>query len=147
MSHGPLEFRAVVEWDGETGGVASLPGSSTELRVDMPVEFGGGSRYPCPDEVFLASIGGCLLTTFLYIRRKMGFRLEGLRIEVVGVVDSSGPEGYRVSRVDAHMHVYVGRGDGGLAERCAELASEYCHITRTLEEAIPVEVSWTVSER
>ena len=146
VAHGALEFSSVVAWDGETGGLVKT-GSGKEFRVDMPVDFGGKGRYACPDEVFLASVGGCLLTTFLFIRRKMHIHLKSLRITVRGTVEPLGPEGFRVTKIRAHMDVVVGEGEGTLGDRCAELTRDYCHISRTLEDAIKLEVSWTVEER
>jgi len=64
-----LIFETKLIWDGEGGGEVKAK-ESKDLKLDMPVEFGGKGRYPCPDELFLAGLAGCLLKTFLYFRNK-----------------------------------------------------------------------------
>lgn len=61
-----MSFPVELKWDGETGATALTKGQ--QLKVDMPVEFGGLGRAPCPDELLAASVAGCLLTTFLYFK-------------------------------------------------------------------------------
>jgi hypothetical protein len=40
------EYEERLIWNGESGGKIE-DGKLTGLRLDMPVEFGGGGRYPC----------------------------------------------------------------------------------------------------
>jgi len=134
-----LRYGAVVRWDKESGGEVSCK-EAVGFKVDMPTEFSGRGRYPCPDQVFLASIGGCLLTTFLYFKRRLDLEAEDVRVSVDGEVALVGAEGYRIEWVEAILHVKAKSGEGDLARRCAELARDYCHITRTIEKALPVRV-------
>ena len=128
-----------MRWDGESGGEVSCK-KSVDFRVDIPVEFSGEGRYPCPDQVFLASIGGCILTTFLHFKRRLGLEIKDLRISVEEEVALVGSEGYRIRWVEAVLHVKAEREEEGLARRCAELARDYCHITKTVEKALPIRV-------
>ena len=140
-----LRYRAVVRWDGETGGEVSCR-SPVDFRVDIPPEFSGRGRYPCPDQVFLASIGGCLLTTFLHFKMRLGLEIEDVRISVEGEVGLVGAEGYRLKGVEATIYVKAVEGEERLARRCAELARDYCHITKSIEEALPIRVHVEVEE-
>lgn len=140
-----LRYRAAVRWDGESGGDISCK-KTVDFRVDMPIEFSGEGRYPCPDQVFLASIGGCLLTTFLHFKRRLGLEVEDIRISVEEEIALVGAEGYRIRWVEAVLHVKGERGGGGLVRRCAELARDYCHITKTIEKALPIRVHVEVEE-
>jgi len=134
-----LRYGAVVRWDRESGGEVSCR-SAVDFKVDTPTEFSGRGRYPCPDQVFLAAIGGCLLTTFLHFKRRLDLEVEDVRVSVEGKVALVGAGGYRIEWVDAILHVKAKNGEGDLARRCAELARDYCHITRTIEKALPVRV-------
>ena len=138
-----LEYRVKLRWDGKSGGIVNL--NTSTLRLDTPVEFGGEGRYPCPDELFFSAIGGCLLTTFLYFRRKLNLPLEGFRISIHGNVDLAGPKGYRITRIRALMYIKTIKNEEANAKKCAELTKDFCHITRTIEKVIPIEISTEVT--
>jgi hypothetical protein len=61
MTDNPVElgFSANVLWDGKNGGQIALR-NLAPLKIDALPEFGGKGEQPFPDELFFASIGGCL---------------------------------------------------------------------------------------
>jgi len=135
-----LAFFVEFLWDGRTGGQASL-GEHGSLKIDALPEFGGEGKHPCPDELFLAAIGGCLLTTFLYFRRKLRLPLLDLKVSVGGEVRLRGPEGYRLSPLEAAIHVRTLKGQRAKAEGCVKLTRDFCHLTKLVEGTVPVELS------
>jgi len=136
-----LRYEVELAWDKETGGEARS-GSFPVIRLDMPVEFGGKGRFPCPDELFFSAVGGCLLTTFLYYKKKLRLRLGGLQVLIKGSVDFIGKKGYEITGIEATLKIET--DDTERAKECAELAKYYCHITRSLEPAIPIKVSTNI---
>jgi len=50
------------------------------------------------------------------------------------------PDGYRLTCVSATIRVTPEEGDEDRNRRCAELARDYCHITKSIEPAVPVDV-------
>jgi uncharacterized OsmC-like protein len=98
-------------------------------------------RYPCPNALFFASIGGCLLTEFLYFKKQLNFTLKELHITIEGTEAMSGPEGYRITQIKATVTVETIERDQDEAETCVELMKKYCPLTRTLEKAIPIEIT------
>ena len=58
-----LLYTAEAQWDKETGGKVTANGF--KVSFDTPEDYGGSERHPCPDQLFLASITGCLMNTFL----------------------------------------------------------------------------------
>lgn len=136
------KFRATLIWDGHSGGKVQT-GRFRGIRLDMPRRFGGRERYPCPDELFLASIAGCLLTTFLYFKRKIRANVKAMEISTSATIGMR-PEGYRISGVKARMYAKTSNENKVDVRKCIELAIEYCHITRSLERAIPIHVTGRV---
>jgi uncharacterized OsmC-like protein len=132
------KFRASLIWDRASGAEVRTR-KHQGLKLDMPIKFGGKGRHLCPDELFLSSIGGCLLTTFLYFKKKLKINIEELEIAVSGTL-RAGTEGYRISSIRAIISARARRSDEINVRRCIELAKEYCHITRTLEKVIPIEI-------
>ena len=135
-------FSASLAWDGQSGARAQI-GDFPRIRLDMPHRFGGKERYPCPDELFLASIAGCLLTTFLYFKKKMRVNVKSVDISISSTLTTR-PEGYGISGLKATMYARSTKEDKANARRCINLAIEYCHITRSLEKAIPIHVTGRV---
>jgi len=126
-----------VSWDGESGGDVIFEDHS--LKIDTPIKYGGLGNGLCPDELFFASIAGCLTTTFLFFKRKLRLKLNGLEISVQGEVDSHGSKGYFIGGIRATIRIEVNAGDEERAQRCSDLAKEYCHITRSIEGSLPLE--------
>lgn len=137
-----MNFSAELEWDGKTGATSPIKGQ--QLAVDMPVEFGGLGRAPCPDELFAASVAGCLLTTFLYFKNRLRLEVTQLKVGAQAKIEK-GPEGYRIAEVECEIRVEVTGANEKAAKECMELARKYCHITRTIEEAVNVRVSGQVN--
>ncbi|MEM3065997.1 MAG: hypothetical protein QXI81_01505, partial [Nitrososphaerota archaeon] len=79
-----LIFNVRLNWDHSTGAEAFTKGGS--IRLDMPKDFGGLGRYPCPDEVFLSALGGCMITTFVYFQRRLGAKIDGIEVNIDGEV-------------------------------------------------------------
>jgi organic hydroperoxide reductase OsmC/OhrA len=134
-----IEFKAELSWDGKTGGEI-IVGKGFKLHVDTPKEFGGEGKNPCPDEFFFSAIGGCLLTTFLYMKKKLEFNLKDLRIVVVGDVQSRGPEGFRVAGARVNLSVETDAEGEAQARKCIEMTEKFCHITQSLEKANPIRI-------
>ncbi len=127
-------------WDGQSGAEIKLA-TTYPLKIDLPAEFGGHGRYPCPNELFFASIGGCLITEFLYFRKKLNFMLRGLQVDIEGKEEMFGSEGYRITHIRATITIETVERDRDEVETCIELTKKYCPLTRTLEKAIPIEVN------
>ena len=135
-----LGYRVELTWDGETGGSVECDDCG-DLRIDMPEEFSGNGQSPCPDQLFLASLGGCLLTTFLHFAKRLQLEVQDVNVFVEGKIFLRKGVGYRISLVEAKIRVIADAEDMELAEKCSELARDYCHITRSIEDSIQVDVS------
>ena len=135
-----LDFSADILWDGENGGQIALR-DLAPLKIDALPEFGGKGEQPFQDELFFASIGGCLLTTFLYVRRKRKSPLVHLKVSVNGGIALQGPQGYRLTSVDATIYVETLKGYENKAEECVRLTRSFCHLTRLLEMVVPFTLS------
>ena len=135
-----LRYQVKVRWDGESGGFVECENCG-DLKVDIPREFSGLGRSPCPDQLFLASIGGCLLTTLLHFKERFNLDIVDVNILVSEDITLSRSEGYRIRSIKAAMRVKADPRSTHIVKRCAELAKDYCHITRSIEACTPLDVS------
>lgn len=133
-----LNYKAEAQWDKETGGEVTSNGF--KVSFDTPRDHGGNERHPCPDQLFLASITGCLMNTFLYYRSHLGAETEDIIISAEADIHLVNPIGYRIKGLNAHIKVWSREEEADLNRTCAERARDYCHLTKSIENAIPIRV-------
>ena len=141
-----LNYEACGVWDGKSGGKIHLPGLP-DLGFDAPARFGGVGRYACADQLFLSSLAGCLIATFLYFKRKLRFTPIHVEATVKAKITLVGGRGYRFSHIKAVLLVRSKKSDLMVARRCADLAVAYCHLTQTVGEVVPMSVKSQVTVR
>jgi uncharacterized OsmC-like protein len=132
-----LEYTAMSRWDGSTGGVAEANGFA--MVFDTPPEYGGRGSAPCPDQLFLTALGGCILNTFTNFKNRLGVETVDASVRVSCRVELVDHTGYRVTGVSAEIRVISAPGMESLNRRCAELAVEHCHLTRSIETVVPID--------
>ena len=132
-----LEFNVNVKWNGSQGGIVTTKeGHCVEFAI--PETFGGQGKAFCPDELFAASIAGCLMNTFLHTRERLGLEMEAFSIHSqVKVAFEHGR--YQITKVIVDGTLVIDENDTELGEECLRIAKDYCHITRSLESCIPIE--------
>lgn len=139
-----LHYAAEAQWDREMGGEVSANGF--KVSFDTPRDYGGNERHPCPDQLFLASITGCLMNTFLYYKSHLGARTRDIKISAEAEIQLVNPLGYRFKGIEIHIKVWSTEEEANLNRTCAERARDYCHLTKSIEEAIPINITITVHD-
>jgi uncharacterized OsmC-like protein len=137
-----LRYSAEAKWNHETGGTARLDGFTQPF--DTPREHGGNETAPCPDQLFMASLAGCIITTFDYYRRMLGAETRDLTVNVSSDIELTETSGYRVKGIAIDIQVWSDQENQQLNQKCAERAEEYCHITKSIEPAIPMTTAISV---
>ena len=75
-----LTYSAEAKWDHKTGGVVQL--EEFTQYFDTPNDHGGNQTAPCPDQLFMASLAGCIINTFNYYREMLGVETIDVSVEV-----------------------------------------------------------------
>ncbi len=139
-----IEYHSSSEWDGRTGGTATVTGDRS-IVYDTPETYGGRGEGICPDELFVTAVLGCLNNTFLDFQRKFEMDLKELSLKGKATAIFDG-NGYKITGVAISGKVLVGEDELATGKRCVELMKEYCHLTRTIKDCIPFEYDITVEE-
>ncbi|MHA1409566.1 MAG: OsmC family protein [Candidatus Odinarchaeia archaeon] len=139
-----LEYEINVEWDGQTGATVSFK-NMPDLKIDMASDFGGGGKYYCSDEIFLTSVAGCILETFLYIGKKMRINLKEYIVHTRAIVEG-GISGYYISKIIFDFKITVAKGEVDKAKQCFDLSVDYCHLRRALNPKIELVFNKTIAE-
>ena len=140
-----LTYSAKAEWDHKTGGTAHLKGFTQ--RFDTPIEHGGNESAPCPDQLFMASLAGCIINTFNYYRSMLGVETIDVSAEVSSDIELTKTDGYRVTGIKIDIEVWSDEDNLELNKKCAERARDFCHLSKSIESAIPIDVSIMVHEK
>ena len=107
-----------------------------ELEVGPAPEFEGSPETLNPEEMFVAAINNCLLTTFFYFVRKLNVEILSYCSEAQGRLEKQ-KDGFRFTHVGVRAEVTLAQQ--GLAEKVrqiGDLAEKYCLISRSV--ACPV---------
>ncbi len=139
-----LEYHAQSNWDGKTGGTITAA-ADRQIVYDTPKTYGGRGDGICPDEIFVSAVLGCLNNTFLDFQRRFELKLVSLKLEGKATAKFDG-EGYRITGVSVSGEIIVGEDELEAGERCVELMKKYCHLTRTIQDCIPIEYNLSVQE-
>jgi putative redox protein len=106
-----------------------------KVLVDRPLEKGGGDLGPMGGELFLASVGGCFMSTLLAAIRTRDVEISNVRTEVVGTIAGS-PACFSA----VELHVTADCSDRELLERLVEIANRGCIMMNTLRGKLDVKV-------
>ncbi len=139
-----IEYHSASEWDGQTGGIATVS-TGRKVVYDTPETYGGRGDGICPDELFVSAVLGCLNNTFLDFKRRFELDLKSLVLQGTARAVFDGT-GYRLTGVSISGEVVVGEDELQTGERCVELMKEYCHLTRTVKDCLPFEYDIKIRE-
>jgi len=117
------------EGDESAKTVFSGPG---ELKVGPAPEFEGGPETLNPEEMFVAAINNCLMTTFFYFMQKSNVEVLSYYSDAQGRVEKQA-DGFRFTNVEVRAEVILPRQE--FAEKAREfgdLAEKYCLVSRSV---------------
>lgn len=130
-----LHYFITSKWDQGTGGVAST--GKFNIEFDTPEEFGGLEKAPCPDHLFLSSICGCLINTFLSFKRRFKAETEDVSVEAEMSISYNDKTGYKIEDIYVKFRIKSLEDHMSMNRKCAELANKFCHITQSID-SIPI---------
>ena len=89
-----------------------------------------------PEEIFVAAINGCLMTTFFYFVRKSNIEILSYHSHAEGQVEKQA-DGFRFTNVEVRAKVTLSRQESAEKVReLGDLAKKYCLVSRSV--ACPV---------
>jgi len=117
------------EGDESAKTIFSGPG---ELEVGPAPEFEGNPETLNPEEMFVAAINNCLMTTFFYFVRKLNVEISSYYSEAQALLEKQA-DGFRFTNVEVRVEVTLAQQ--GLAEKVRQLgglAEKYCLVSRSV---------------
>ena len=128
-------YKVHLRWTEQRKGVIASP-DKPEIELSTPPEFMGHPGVWTPEEMFVASVAGCIMTTFLYHAAKHKLKFSALDIPTQGILEKTENE-YIMSKIELVPHVVISSGlDVDKAKKVFELAEKYCFISNSIKSKI-----------
>lgn len=117
--------------------VFSGPG---ELGVGPATEFEGSPETLNPEEMFVAAISNCLMTTFFYFVRKSNVEVLSYHSDAKGLVEKQ-KDGFRFTNVQVRAEVTLAQQEFAKKVRqFGDLAEKYCLVSRSVNCPVQYEL-------
>lgn len=124
-------YRFLVDFDQE-----AVPA----LVLDEPAPLGAGSG-PNASRLLAAAAGNCLSASLLFCARKGRIETGPIRTKITVHSGRNERGRLRIVRVQAEIDPQLPEAEKPKALRCLDLFEDYCVVTQSIRQGIPVEVT------
>ncbi|RLI35170.1 OsmC family peroxiredoxin [Candidatus Bathyarchaeota archaeon] len=133
-------FKCKVEWVEGKKAILDLNGKGS-IEFSYPPVFGGLEGFTYPEELFIASVNACTLTSFLYFAERLSLKFKSYSCEAEGIVVKQ-PEGFhRFTRIILKPQITLEKGeDPAKAAEVFEYVRRFCIISRSIENMVTIEL-------
>jgi peroxiredoxin-like protein len=131
-------YRTAVKWTGQKTGEASSPGKPV-VRVATPPEFKGHEGIWSPEDLFVAAVNVCVMTTFLALAQRAGLAFTGYESEAEGRLEMVDGK-FQITSVALRPRVALENpDDAGKAEELLARAESQCLISNSIRSRVSLE--------
>jgi len=109
------------------------------LYMDEPEPVGEGSG-PNAGKVLAAAMGNCLTASLLFCLQKARAEVGNIETRVDGVMRRNDKGRWRIAEINVEISPEVGEEYGSQYERCLGLFEEFCIVSESIEQGIPINV-------
>lgn len=118
-----------------------LPDSPTVL-LDEPKPL-GESKGPNAAALLAAAAGNCLAASLLFCLQKSRASVGAMKARVSAHVGRNEAGRLRISHINVELEPELGDDDLARLERCSGLFEDFCVVTQSLRQGVPVNVTLT----
>jgi uncharacterized OsmC-like protein len=110
------------------------------LTMDEPTPLGKG-RGPSASRFVAAAVGHCLSASLLFCSRKGRIAIGPIHTRVRAQLRRNERGRWRVTKMNVEIDPHIPEPDRENAIRCLDLFEDYCVVTQSVRQGIPVEVT------
>jgi peroxiredoxin-like protein len=130
-------YRTSIAWVGGRAGELRASGKSA-FRVSSPPEFQGEAGTWSPEDLLVAAVNACTMTTFLALAKRSSLPVVAYESNATGLLEST-DEGYRFTKVTVSPTITVESvNDVEWAEDLIEEAHRKCLVGNSLRARVDV---------
>jgi organic hydroperoxide reductase OsmC/OhrA len=101
------------------------------IDIATPVDFGGPSGFWSPEDLFVASVNSCIMTTFLYFIEKRKIKLLEYESQAEGFIEKKDSK-LTFSEIIIKSVISVAKDDFQKVKKIAELAKKHCLVSNSI---------------
>ena len=132
-----LNVETTAIWEKKKHGHVLRNGFTEKIPFGCPPEFGGETNLPTPEDLFLASIATCTLTSLLRICESLRTTPKSLNVTTSAVLEFKKEKNdFAFSTIKCKINI---SGDEFLLERACQLIPKYCIIGKSIIPKIEYE--------
>jgi uncharacterized OsmC-like protein len=113
-----------------------------ELVIDEPAPLGGGHG-PNASRVLGAAVGHCLAASLLFCLAKARVSVADLDVRVEGTVARNDAGRLRLTGLSVTLSPALAPADRERIKRCVDLFEDFCIVTGSVRQGVPVRVEVT----
>jgi len=113
-----------------------------QLLMDEPPPLGQDTA-PSAGRILAAAIGDCLSASFLFAAKKNGLSVNGMHTDLTVEVIRNENRRYRIGRIRVTLDPKLAEADAEKARAAAAMFEDFCTITASVRQGIPIDVSVT----
>ncbi|MBI4000581.1 MAG: OsmC family protein [Nitrospira defluvii] len=133
-------YRTAVKWTEQKKGVMTCDGKP-EIQVATPPEFKGHEGIWSPEDLFVASVNVCVMSTFLAFADRAGLAFASYQSEAEGRLELvEGKLQVTVITLRPRITLQVG-GDSAKAKELIEKAEANCLISHSIKTRVSLEAT------
>jgi organic hydroperoxide reductase OsmC/OhrA len=134
--HVTVRLARKYEFIAEFNDVAGTPA----MLLDEPEPL-GDNRAPNAAAVLGAAVGDCLAASLAFCLRRSHTSIDGMTANVITHVARNQQGRFRISGIDVELVPEVAGADQTRLDRCESLFEDFCVVTESVRQGIPVNVS------
>ena len=131
------EYEFTAEFD-------DIPGTPAIL-FDEPEPL-GGNRAPNAAAVLGAAVGDCLAASLAFCLRKSRTLVDGVTANIATHVTRNEQGRFRITGIDVELAADVAGADKTRLDRCQLLFEDFCVVTQSVRQGIPINVAVKLRE-
>ncbi len=139
-----FQYETRLVWTGDRSGEISSP-DKRDFTVSSPPEFKGEKGLWTPEDLFVASVNICTMTTFLALAERRGLNLRSYAAEAGGVLEYL-DGGYRFTKITIRPVIgLVSKSDEAEAGRLMHDAHAKCLIANSIRTDVEILPTFTAN--
>jgi organic hydroperoxide reductase OsmC/OhrA len=114
-------------------------GDKPSIELSTPAEFGGKKGTWTPEDLLVASVNACLMTTFSYYAGKRGLKFVSYESSAEGIIELVEMR-YLFSKITIKPKITVEfKGDIRVAENLLKISKESCFVSNSVKAKVTLE--------
>lgn len=133
-----FSYRTQLRWEGNKSGTLQADGKPS-LRVASPPEFKGEAGVWTPEDLFVAAVDICTMTTFMAFAQRLGLPIVSYTSSAAGTLEFV-DGGYRFTKVVLRPSIVIGTSEvAEQVRRTLDDAHAACLIANSILAEVRVE--------